>query len=79
MLRNRKELLHLTWNGHVTYRRKRVARTFNRSATSTSDNIVTCISVAREQLGKHIPTKTNYWQRQSGSITRQRNCKHAII
>jgi hypothetical protein len=25
------------------------------------NDIVTCISVAREQLGKHVPAKTNTW------------------
>jgi hypothetical protein len=25
------------------------------------ENIVTCISIAREQLGKHLPAKKNSW------------------
>jgi hypothetical protein len=37
-------------------------------------SIVTCISVAREQLGKHLPAKTNSWSEvdKELSVARQR-------
>jgi hypothetical protein len=41
------------------------------------ENIVTCISVAREQLAKHVPAKKNSWPAigKGLSIARQRTCK----
>jgi hypothetical protein len=38
------------------------------------DDIVTCISIAREQLGKHVPAKKNSWPTigKGLSIARQR-------
>jgi hypothetical protein len=36
-------------------------RPLRRPRSRWVDNIVTCISVAREQLGKHVPAKTNSW------------------
>jgi hypothetical protein len=38
-------------------------------------NIVTCISFAREQLGKHVPAKKNSWPKidKGLSVTRQRS------
>jgi hypothetical protein len=42
-----------------------------------SKYIVTCISVAREQLGKHVPAKKNSWPTigKGLSIARQRTCE----
>jgi hypothetical protein len=38
---------------------------------------VTCIPIARQRLGKHIPAKAN--ARNRTSIARQRICKHASV
>jgi hypothetical protein len=41
-------------------------------------NIVTCIFIARQRFGKHIPAKANA-RNNRASIARQRNTKHASL
>jgi hypothetical protein len=44
-------------------------------------NIITCMSVAREQLGKHVPERKNSWPTTGKelSIAKQRTCKQTSV
>jgi hypothetical protein len=45
---------------------------------SVQQNIVTCMSIARQRLGKHSPARTNECKNRT-SIARQQIIKHAPL
>jgi hypothetical protein len=44
----------------------------------TEQHFVTCITIARQRLGKHIPSQANSLNNRT-SIARQRSSKHASL